>query len=177
MKNIGFFILTFMLSVNLYSQINKGNLIIALDGNYSKRYSEFGVTANKHVTTGKYLDAGISLGYSVSKRFILGVGLDYLIIDEMRYNLINDIGSHVQAEVMTIKSHVFLPNVFCSYYYSITDRFYFSPRVKLSYGKIKTEGETTIAQASEPKPDSDNYINYHYCPTKIRFSFFLKTYA
>jgi hypothetical protein len=148
MRKIGLIILTFIICIDIYSQINKGNLLISIDGNYIKKNSENGVTSNHNLTNGKYLDLGFSAGHFLSNRLVLGVGLDYIREKEIRYNQTYNFNLYVQKEQMTIKSNTLMPNVYCAYYYPITNRLYVSSKIKLAYGKLRTEYSTLIASKS-----------------------------
>lgn len=76
-KNYFLLLLLFLFALNSYSQIEKGNIIISLEGNYSNTSSENGVTTNLTETDGKYLEIGSSIGLFLSDRFVAGFGFDY----------------------------------------------------------------------------------------------------
>lgn len=58
-------------------QINKGDVIVGLGGNYTKTTTENGVITNLIQTDGKYLNIDPSVGYFFTNNFVIGVGLDY----------------------------------------------------------------------------------------------------
>jgi hypothetical protein len=128
-------------TLNLFAQTNKGKVMVSVDGSYVKSTSENGVTNNQNVTQGKYLDIGASVGYFISNRFIVGLGLDYNQEKEKRANILM-INRYYQTERTNIKSNALLPNVFLGYYYPIVNRLYFNANLKLSYSKIKSEYDT-----------------------------------
>lgn len=132
---------TIFSTLNLFSQTDKGQIILSIDGNYKKSTTENGVTKNQNVTQGKYLDAGASIGYFITNRFIVGFGLDYNWEKEDRANNLM-INKYYQTERTSIKSNVFLPNVFVGYYYPITNRLYVNANLKFRCGKVKSEYDT-----------------------------------
>jgi hypothetical protein len=142
-KNLLLFLMIFS-ALNLFSQIEKGNISIGIDGNYTKVNTPNGVTTNLNYTKGNYLNAGATIGYFITERFIAGAGLDYILNKETRYNSLY-FNNFLQNEEMDIKSKVFLPNVFLGYYYQVANKLYFSTTLKFSYGKVKTSYSTTYA--------------------------------
>lgn len=135
-------------SLDLFSQIDKGNILISIDGNYVKMNIENGVTTNQNSTQGQYLSFGSAIGYFITNRFIAGVGLDYNWDKEIRYNSLYIYNKYAQAEEMTIKSKVFLPNLYLGYYFQIINKLYFNTNLKFSYGKVKSETSTIIEMSS-----------------------------
>lgn len=131
-------------ALNLFSQIEKGNISIGINGNYTKVNTQNGVTTNLNYTKGQYLNAGFDIGYFITDRLIAGAGFDYIGDKETRYNSLY-FNNFVQMEEMDLKSKAFLPNVYLGYYYKVVSKLYFSTSLKLSYGKIKTEYSTTYA--------------------------------
>ncbi len=115
------------------------------DGNYSNTTTETGVITNLSQTDGKYLNISPSTGYFLTDNFVVGIGLDYIRNKETRWNNLyfND---RIHLESLDIKSKAFLPNVYLARYFSITNKFYFSAKMKVSYGKIKTEFETVYME-------------------------------
>jgi hypothetical protein len=139
MKEIVVIVIIVLLTINSFSQINKGNFVVSVDGNYMKTNNETGVSSNMFTTQGKYLSLGGSFGYLITDRFIVGIGFDYNWNKEIRGHYLY-FNNSAQAEIMEIKSNVFLPNLFLGYYYcQITNKLYFNANIKLSYGKIKSE--------------------------------------
>ena len=141
MKKLLLVTATIFSTLNLFSQTDKGRIIISIDGNYIKSTTENGVTKNQNVVQGKYLDVGASFGYFITNRFIAGFGLDYNWEKEDRTNNMM-INRYYQAEIMDIKSNVFLPNIYLGYYYPIINKLYVNTNLKFSYGKIKSEYNT-----------------------------------
>lgn len=141
-------------TLNAFSQFEKGNMMISLEGNYTKSITENGVTTNQNIVQGKYLNVGGSVGCFIADRFIIGIGLDYNRAKEERTNLLMTIPSYreeeyhniyYQEEYTDIKSKALLPNIYLGYYYQIINKFYFNIRLKVNYGKIKSEYATTSA--------------------------------
>jgi len=131
-------------ALHLFSQLQKGNTIIAIEGNYIKANTQSGVTTNISYTQGKYLNGGISAGYFITGKFVAGLGLDYTWNKETRYNTLY-FNNFYQQEQLSTKAHVILPNVYLAYYYQVVNKLYVSAGLKLNYGKIKSEYNTIYA--------------------------------
>ncbi|WP_010665329.1 hypothetical protein [Marinilabilia salmonicolor] len=153
MKKTVLIILLSISSLNLFSQLKKGETVVSLDGNYLKNNTENGVTSNHNASQIKNLNLGASVGYFIADRVELGVGLDYYWEKESRTNKLM-IGDFYQAEVMDLKSNAYLPNIYIGYYHSIIDKLYLSGKVKFGYGKIKSECSTLIAGRSNYPSES-----------------------
>lgn len=143
-----FFISTSM----VFSQINKGDILISGNGNYNQSASGSGTFTNQFNVNGKYLDIGASVGYFVNEHFIVGVGLDYMWSKEYRTNS-SRMNIFYQAEIMDYKSDVLLPKVFFGYYYQIADKLYISGNLKLNYGKLKSNYSTRYVGGADIIPD------------------------
>ncbi len=144
MKKNLIILLTVFTTLDLFSQINKGNFIVSIEGNYMKTNTQSGVTTNLLTTKGQYLSIGSSVGYLFKDRFVAGVGLDYNWDKETRSNQIY-FNNFMQQEQMETKAHVFLPNIFMGFYFPITTKLYFNTNLKLSYGKVKSDYSTKYA--------------------------------
>lgn len=116
------FAATILFAFNLFSQTEKGDIILSIDGNYSKSNTDYGVTKNQFATEGKHLDIGTSVGYFITSRLIAGIGLDYIWGKEDRANNLM-IYDYYQLENTTVKSKAFLPNIYLGYYYPIINKF------------------------------------------------------
>jgi hypothetical protein len=138
MKRVFLIVIMAFTSAHLFSQDNKGAIILALDGSYMKTPVENGVLSNMNTVQGQNLDMGMSLGFGIKSHLLVGMGLDYKWNKEVRDNIIN-INILSQEEVMNVKSHALIPNAFLSYYFTIIDRLFFSTKFKLGYGKINTD--------------------------------------
>ncbi len=143
-KKVIFLAVAIISNLNLFSQIEKGHIILSLEGNYMQPTTETGVVNNQNTTEGKYLEIGSSIGCFISNKLIAGIGLDYNWIKEYRGNQLM-INKYYQTEVTKIKSRVFLPNIYLGYYYPVFNRLYINAKLKFSYGKIKTEYNTIVA--------------------------------
>jgi len=177
----------------MYSQINKGNFLITSYGNYSKTQSDYGVSTNYNLTSGKYLDIGTSAGYFLNEKLCIGVALSYNRVKESRVNYLN-FKYFQQEEWITIKSGYFLPSLYLSRYYKILNNFYLSTSVSVSYSKIQTNFETyyvgypisnsntvfvTLEDNELPYAYSVGYIdNYDYSGLKLtlELSYFFNRY-
>lgn len=125
-------------TMDLFSQIDKGKIIISVNGNYTKSTSENGVLTNQTTVQGKYLNIGASFGYFLTDKFIAGFGLDYSWNKETRSNTLM-INRFSQYEGIDLKSTAVLPNIYLGYYYQVINKLYFNTNLKLSYGKVKSE--------------------------------------
>jgi hypothetical protein len=172
MKNALLIALMAFITLPLFSQINKGTVIVSVDGSYMKTTTGDGVLDNMNSTQGKYLSLGASVGYFVSDRFVAGAGLDYNWCKEDRFNYLT-INRFYQDETTNIKSHVFLPNFYFGYYYPIINKLYLNTRLKFSYGKVHDEiyssqmGLTDLATDSLTNPSyNDPYARGYYIITQ-----------
>ncbi|HET6556438.1 MAG TPA: hypothetical protein VFG54_03930 [Prolixibacteraceae bacterium] len=142
MKKYVLLIMIICSSIHLFGQINKGDVMISLNGNFMKTISGSGVTTNENSTQSEYLNVGTSVEYFLTSRLAVGAGLDYQWAKETTSNMINlklpDLEFR-HYEVMETTSNVFLPNVFLKHYIPITQKLYFNTNLKFSYGKIKSE--------------------------------------
>jgi hypothetical protein len=158
MKRNVLIVLIIFSTLELFSQINKGKTIMSFDGNYRKSNTESGVTTNHRSIQGQYLNVGPSIGYFITDRFIVGVGVDYYWEKETRSNSLFTNNEYAQMETMKIKSKALLPGLFVGYYYPINDKFYFSTNLKISYGNIKTESHSMVATARKIDDDGIELI-------------------
>lgn len=144
MKKLLLIAATLFSTLNVFSQTDKGKVLISVDGNYTKSTTGNGVTRNQYTVHGSYLDAGVSAGYFISDRFIVGFGLDYGLTKEDRTNEII-VNRFSQLETMNLKSKSLLPNVYIGYYYQIVNKLYINTDLKFIYGKIKSDYNTLVA--------------------------------
>ena len=135
-------------TLDLFSQIDKGKTLIAADGNFHQSTTGFGATTSKNSVHGKYFNVGASVGYFFTNRFMVGFGLDYKSESEKRSSVMA-INRYYQQEVMDIKAKVWLPNVHFGYYYPIVEKLFINANMKFSYGKLKGEYNTLIANAEQ----------------------------
>jgi hypothetical protein len=77
MTRIAFSILISFSTFGLFAQIEKGSMIISLNGSYLQTNTGEGVTKNYMNTQGKYLSVGTSFEYLINGKFAVGLGLDY----------------------------------------------------------------------------------------------------
>nr|WP_321454250.1 hypothetical protein [uncultured Carboxylicivirga sp.] len=138
MKKILTLTTTVFIAFNLFSQIEKGKLLISIDGDYTKTGKSTGTYSNIQYTQGKYLELGASASYFLTDRWIAGFGLDYLREKEERSSSLF-INSSVLHETTTLKNNILLPNAFIGYFYPITSKLYFNVNARISYGKLKTK--------------------------------------
>jgi len=169
MKKNVLIVLIVLSTLDLFSQIEKGRIIVSIDGNYMKTTTENGVTSNQHVSQIKNLNIGTSVGYFISDRFVLGVGLDYYWNKESRTTELM-INRFFQSEVMNIKSKAFLPNIYLGFYYPIINKLCINANFKLSYGKIKSEYNTLIAGSVYYPTDTITKLTDRYSSTYVNGS-------
>lgn len=166
MRKLLLLVLSFYLTENLSAQMDKGNLIFSVDGNYTKTSSETGVISNLHVSDGKFLDLGFSIGYKVSNSFVVGIGIDYGWSKEERTNQFS-INRFYQMEQLNTKTNVFMPNVYFEYQYPLINKLFLSTNLKVGYGKITTDIHRYLLGAAAFLSDNDiqyinKYDNYAY---------------
>ncbi|MCE4564656.1 autotransporter outer membrane beta-barrel domain-containing protein [Maribellus sp. CM-23] len=168
-KNLMPFLFLILSASTAMGQITKGDIIIGFNGNYTNTSTETGVITNLSQTDGKYLNIGSSAGYFLTDNFVVGIGLDYIRNKETRENSLyfND---RVHFESLDIKSKAFLPNVYVARYFSITNKFYFSATMKVSYGKLKTEFETVYMERENLSSDGLSDISEGTNPSMTSLS-------
>lgn len=184
MKKYFILLFLFLTALNSYSQLDKGSIIIALEGNYSNTSNKNGVTTNTTETDGKYLEVGTSIGLFLTDRIVAGFGFEYKWAKESRFNELY-FNNFFQAEYMNLTSKFPSPNLFIGYYYPIINKLYFNTNLKISYGKISTDYSTIYSgvenNSNSNNPDfelgdnSNNYIQssenkyeYDYFSSKIQ---------
>ena len=153
-------ILLILSSLSISGQIEKGNFIFSLNGNYLKTYSSDGVTTNNMTIHGKYLNLGTSVGYFFGDHLDGGIGFDYFWAKESK-NSYTAISYYRQEEVLHVKSKLFLPNIFLGYYQKIYNHLYVSTQLKLNYGKSNSEYSTYYV-CIETVPDTATIIGPSY---------------
>lgn len=169
MKKIVLIVLIVFSTLDLFSQIEKGRIIVSIDGNYRKSTTENGVTLNQNVSQIKNLNIGTSVGYFITDRFVVGVGLDYYWDKESRTTELM-INRFFQIEVMNIESNAFLPNIYLGYYYPILNKLYLNASLKFRYGKVKTDYNTMIAGSVYYQSDNVIIITDQYSSTYVMSS-------
>jgi len=165
-KNVLIVLIAFS-TLDLFSQIAKGKIIISVDGNYLQTTTESGVSTNQNLAKGKNLSVGTSVGYFITDRFIAGVGLDYYWNKESRRTELM-INRFFQAEDMNIKSKAFLPNIYLGYYYQIINKLYINTNLKFSYGKIKSDYTTLISGNVDYPNDTYIVLTDLYSPRYVK---------
>lgn len=152
-------------AIDTFSQIDKGKVIISIQGNYVKSSTSTGGITNQNVTSGKYVSLGASFGSFISERFKIAFGLDYNWDKELRLSSLF-IRPSAAEEQMEIKSSALLPNINFGYYYPVINKLYVSANLKFSYGKIKVDYNSMymVSQSnpspvlSDPTSDPTNYF-------------------
>ncbi len=147
MKKTLFLILTVLYAVNVSAQFSKGDMLISVDGNYSKSNSGSGVSTNQFVSNEKNLNLGASMGFFVNNHVLLGFGVDYSWEKATHINRLF-FDDKFQFEELNTKTNLILPNAFVGYYYPIIERLYFNTNLKLSYGVAKSDYNTFYAGTS-----------------------------
>ena len=141
MRRTLFFIITVLYTFNLSAQFSKGDMLISVEGNYSKSNSGSGVFTNQFVSNEKNLNLGASMGFFVNNHVLLGFGVDYSWEKATHINRLF-FDDKFQFEELNTKTNLILPNAFVGYYYPILERLYFNTNLKLSYGVMKSENTT-----------------------------------
>jgi hypothetical protein len=165
MKKIELIVLIVSSNLNLFTQIEKGRIIITLDGNYIKTTTENGVTLNQNVSQIENLNIGTSVGYFMTDRLVVGVGLDYYWDKESRvYQL--KIYRFFQSEVMNIKSNAFLPDLYIGYYFPIISKLYINTNMKFSYSKFKTDYNSSLVEITYNQSEN---LNLDTIPNSLEY--------
>ncbi len=160
MKTILTLFIAIILSSNVYSQVEKGKTLISSFGNYNKSNSEEGTTTNYYYVEGNYLHVGASLGYFISNKVIIGVGLDYQLQKEDRLSK-TKISNNYTLEEMEVNANTLLPNIYLGYYLKIINKLYFNTGLKLSYGKVKSSYSTFVYDL-DISTSTDEYQSWDY---------------
>jgi len=172
-KNLLLLVFLF-LAIPLFSQVNTGDIILSLNGNYLKTNTGGGVTTNMTGTQAQNLDISLSGGYFLSQRVVAGIGLDYKLDKEVRSNLVS-FDNFVQMEIMDYRSHAWLPNVYVGLYFPIVSKLYVTANFRMSYGKLNAGYTTTYAGAGKFVLGSPA-TNYTYTSTgDARVDYFSNT--
>lgn len=132
-------LLLLLMSVKFYSQVEKGNIIIRLDGNYNKTLSEHGVTTNSYANKSKIMNVGPSIGIAISNNFEAGIVLDYFRSFEERYHSVLTMNKHAQVEKLQRKQYAFMPGIYLGYYRNITEKISFNTNFNMRYGNLHSE--------------------------------------
>jgi hypothetical protein len=148
MTRIAFSILISFSTFGLFAQIEKGSMIISLNGSYLQTNTGEGVTKNYMNTQGKYLSVGTSFEYLINGKFAVGLGLDYKNNKELVSSIFLFSDLYLQYEKIEYKTKAFVPNFYLSYYQQLVKNLYFNASFKISYSKYYTEYEGDIISAS-----------------------------
>ncbi len=138
MKKSFVFTLVLIYGLNLFSQINKGGILISIDGNYLKSNTNSGVLSNQYSVQGKYLELNASAGIFVSDNFIVGIGLEYNLQKETR-DYTTYLVNYLQDAELQVNSHILSPEIFFGYYFPITSRLFINTNLSAAYGTIRTD--------------------------------------
>lgn len=144
MKKNGFLFLLILSSIDLFAQLNKGNIIINIDGNYQKSNTESGISVNFTGVKGQYLSLSPSIGYCFSNQWLIGFGIDFNVVNEDRVNVLY-FNLALQQTQSNIKSKIVVPKINLSYNYQIISNMYLSAVLNVGIGRIKTETNTIYA--------------------------------
>lgn len=147
MKNYIFLFLFFM-SIDAFSQIDKGKFVIDLKGGFSKTFSESGVNTNILSSNAKTSNITFTAGYALSNNFIIGFGVDYFKQKEQRLGSLTILDNiSIQQEIDEITSDVTMPSVYFGYYKKVIENLYFTTTFGLEYGNVNTTNKYTYASA------------------------------
>ena len=116
-------LLMLLSTVDIFAQIEKGNVLISVSGNYrNDKKIEIG---NK--PTLNALNTSASVGYFFSDRLVAGGGLDYKYQKNVPYY-----EAHQSLQI-TVKGY--FPYLYVGYYLPIVPKLYFNTNLKVSMGK------------------------------------------
>jgi hypothetical protein len=155
-----FFILIF-LSVSLIAQaqLEKGKIVLDISGNFSRTFSESGVTTNAFSSKTKELNTQFSLGYCLSNSIVAGIGFGYSygksstvneIIDYSVFNII------VNQTDETTKIPMLLG--YLRYNKGVVNRLYIGVDFNFGYGWANSTTSYMYASSKAYSADSTRYI-------------------
>ena len=148
-KHCFLLIIAFVFSANTFSQIEKGNILISLDGNYQKTGSSIGGLTNSISSSGPTLLLGVSAGVMCSDNWCIGLGLAYGRNKTSSVNILSYDMQHLQIESSEIKENIYMPNISVSYYfYKLLGKLYLNTTFGFSAGFAKQEGDYFIVSST-----------------------------
>jgi hypothetical protein len=134
MKKLLIGILVAISIFKLNAQIDRGNVILSVDGMYNILNSGSGVYNNSFSEKKYSLVLGASVTFMLDKGFLLGIGLDFFNENDYYVSNLNIVNNIDQLEHNIIYSSVLLPNIYAGYAVKIMDKLYFNTNLKVSQG-------------------------------------------
>lgn len=155
MKPIFLILVILICPISIFSQIQKGNILLDFSGNYSKKFSNNGVINNYFQNEEKQLNSQISLAYAVGNSYYLGAGFQYGYQKLTSTNKLLIPGVYIMSSVMETKTNMPIPYIYGGYYKQIWNKLYFTVdlRVGYSFSTVKTESLSAVRSLID-----DNYI-------------------
>ncbi|TKG90801.1 hypothetical protein EYV94_23340 [Puteibacter caeruleilacunae] len=143
MKKNLFILALLMVSVNVFSQIKEGDILLNFNGSYEKTSKITGIPSNNISSIEKSLDLGASFKYFISNHFLMGLGIDYYQLKEegtiTQFNQSDDGRTSLIRSELNAESKAALPAVYIGYYKNIVSKLFFSSTLKVAYGTLKTD--------------------------------------
>ena len=160
MKNLIITISIFLFSIcNLFGQINKGDIIISLNGNYHTDYEENSTYAFTYEKQQKYFNLSGEIEYFLTESFSVGLGVNHFGKKETRTNGISLMlvdNPYVQVAVSEIESGCYMPVMSINYTLSLAKNLYFNAKVSGGYGNIKSNYLLYYIASSDPSININN---------------------
>lgn len=177
------FNLFFITNLLIYSQVKKGDVILDFTGSYIESINNSGVSMSNYSGKTNTIDVGFSFGYSISNSFILGLGIEYDHIKDIRNYSFSYYNAFFLAEQMEIKTNVVSPLFYLKYYKQVFDKLLFSINFNASYGFTDSNyqsmnvGASSFTQNNFPpfsiSNSKDSKGNYLSIALQPEFNYFL----
>ncbi|MDL2290467.1 hypothetical protein LJB95_03585 [Paludibacteraceae bacterium OttesenSCG-928-F17] len=147
-----------------FAQLEKGRLLISLDGNFAKNSHESSTDIS--ILNTRTLNLSPAIGFSLAKNFTLGLGVD-LSWNKQAYlmNITELPGFQTDFQVEN-SSNSYLPYAFLGYYYEIFTRFYVGGQfhIKFGFAQEKQGNQTNKGNiiAASISPEINYFISRHF---------------
>jgi len=141
------FFMLYIVAQSVSAQFSKGDMLIAIEGNYYKNTDNSNTEGLDLKTVEKYRNLSISFESFISNRLSIGAGLDNNW-EDMTIKTSQLDGNTYTLDAFTAKSSYWMPKAFCKYYFPIANRLYVVPQLTVSYGKAEINFSEFYATAT-----------------------------
>ncbi len=149
-------ILFIILPIIGFSQLKKNSFVIGLEGNFTKKQSSLGGFSNNFSTNIKGGNISVTIGYRLTKKIEIGLGVNYYSDKTTTQSQFNQINIHQQIEESVIKSNLIMPKLYFKYGQQLIHNMYLSGNIQFGYGKLDREYKSVTASV---KNINSNDIN------------------
>jgi opacity protein-like surface antigen len=132
--------LMLVLSFNAFAQPASKDWMLSVEGNYYKSKSSESNLDYQFKSNEKEWHFSFNAERFVTDRFSLGLGLARYhekLEENTQQVVLEATGSGVHGTFTEAEGTVWLPRIFCKYYWPVIGRFYLVPRFSGSYGRAK----------------------------------------